>query len=492
MRIKQFSCLLLILLTQVVYSEAQKKQYQPQVTINAGMEIMSNLGGTTNQLPYWMHVNNFGRVDQNSANVINYIEGNSKLFESHNFDIETGVNISSRLSKSSSIFFDRAYLKINAFDFKVLGGRFLDPLTEKENNLSTGSFMYSRNATPIPKIALATDGFNDVPLTNGILRYNGFFGHGWFEEDRYVSNAYLHEKFFYLSIKYDFFEAVGGIVHNVQWGGISQGNRGKLPSDWDTFKEVVFASGSSDQSAPGGEQSNAVGNSVAAYDFSLSLFFDKVDLRAYRLFYLEDKVSTRFRSPWDGIWGLSIKPKGVSLITNILWEHINTKRQDSFAYEPFGTSRYYNNFVYRSGWTYHRRVIGNPLLITDMSDGSDNYPVFNNIIIGHHVGVSGAILPSLDYSLKYTFTRNYGNFTDQIIRRLDPSECNATPATICAELRPISELKKVNNSIVLDLIYVPAKNNRLKYGFSIASDLGELYDNRLGVSLKFEYNLLSK
>jgi hypothetical protein len=489
--VKQLFWVVIILLAHSNCVKAQNQDDQPPYYVKTGFQAISNVQGTGEALPFWMHVNRDGRVYQNSANALNYIEGYSKLFDTKKVDIESGVSLSSRYSDVPVLFFDKAYLKIRAFDFKLMGGRYIDYLSEKENELSTGSFMYSRNATPIPKIAIATDGFVDVPSTKGIIRYNGLFAHGWFEDDRYVSDAYLHEKYFYLSVKYDFFDAVGGIVHNVQWGGVSQGNRGKLPSGWDAYKEVVFASGSSDPNAPEGEQGNVVGNSVAAYDFSLGLYFDKFDLRAYRIFYLEDKVSTRFRSPWDGVWGLSIKPKGIPLVQNILWEHINTKKQDSFDYEPYGTSRYYNNFVYRTGWTYHRRVIGNPLLLTDKSDGSSNYPVYNNIIIGHHFGLSGTIMPGINYSFKYTFTRNYGNFTDQIIRRLDPAECNAIPYTTCAELRPLGDLKKINNSVVLDLNYLPANNRRIKYGLSIASDFGELYDNRLGMMLKLEYNLIS-
>lgn len=469
---------------------AQSGTERPSIDVTTGFELMFNPGGLNESLPFWMHVNRDGRVDQNSANALNYIEATSKLFEDDIFDIETGASISTRINDDPLMFLDKAYLKIRFFDFKFLGGRFIDPLTEKENELSTGSFMYSRNATPIPKIAFATDGFVDIPGTQGIVRYNGLFGHGWFENDRFVRDAYLHEKYFYLSIKYAFFDAVAGIVHNVQWAGVSQGSRGELPSGWGTFKEVVFASGSSDPDAPGGEQSNAVGNSVAAYDFSLGLFFDKFDLRAYRLFYLEDKVSTQFRSPWDGVWGLSVKPKRASLVQNILWEHINTKKQDSFDYEPYGTASYYYNGIYKTGWTYGRRVIGNPLILTDGSDGSSGRPIYNNIIIAHHAGISGSLSSQLKYKLLYTFSRNYGIYPDQIIQSLPPSECNARPATVCAELRPLEELKKINHSFYFEVEGSTSRQPRLNYNAGMGFDYGELYSqNRFGIMLGIEYKL---
>lgn len=453
--------------------------------IKTGFTFMMNPQGFDEDLPFWMHVNRDGRIDQNSANALNYIEGNIQLFKNSIFEIESGGSITSRYSSSPSIFFDKAYVDIKAYNFKLTAGRFIDPLAMKEDELSTGSFMYSRNATPIPKIAFSTDGFVGVPGTNNIVRYNGLFAHGWFENDRYVKNAYLHEKYFYLSIKYAFFDAVGGIVHNVQWSGESQ-SIGQLPTGWQTFWEVITATGSSEETAPGGEQSNAVGNSVAAYDFSLGLYFDNFDMRAYRLFYLEDKVSTRFRSPWDGIWGLTIKPKNNSLIRNIIWEHNNTKRMDSYDFEPRGTASYYNNGIYRTGWTYEGRVIGNPMLLTD---GTTERPIYNNIIIAHHFGLSGSLSNAVNYKMLYTFSRNYGEVQDQIITRLPREDCPGTGGRVCAELRPLEELKKLNHSVMLNFSSTLPQNKRWSYGVNLSADLGESYGDRIGLGVNIEYQL---
>lgn len=484
-----FYLILSFLVTKIVV--AQDLNNNVELNTVLGSSVNLNTAGLDNDLPFWLHANRDGVIDQGSANSISYLAGSGKYFLNKDWRIEVGGKAVLRFSDNSSAFLNEIFMKFQGYDFILAAGKYIDPLAQKEDDLSTGSFMISRNASPIPKIALYTDGFVGVPKTNGIINYSGMFAHGWFEDDRYVKNAYLHQKYLYLKIQYAFFEAVGGIVHNTQWAGISP-TYGELPSGWETFKEVVFASGSSESNAPGGEQNNAIGNSVAAYDFSLKLLFEKVDLKAYRLFYLEDKVSTQFRSPWDGVWGIKIEPKGFRLIDNILWEHVNTKRQDSFDFEPAGTSRYYNNFIYRTGWTYHRRVIGNPLLLTNASDGSgggNNYPIYNNIIIGHHIGFSGKLLSNLRYNLKYTYTRNYGNFTDQIIRRLDPSECDSKPTTTCAELRPLSDVKQINHSAILELIATPANNERFKYGLSLATDFGELYTNRMGIMFKLEYNL---
>lgn len=474
---------LFVLLGMWGHQEAYSQSKENDITITAGSSFYSNLIGLDEELPFWLHANRNGVVDQTSANVLGYISGNGTHNLNDNFSFKAGANIYTRYSDHSA-FVNTLYAKLTGYNFILAAGKFIDPLAKKEDALSTGSFMYSNNAKPIPKIAFYTDGFVGVPGTNGIVRYSGMFAHGWFEDDRYVRDAYLHEKYFYLNIRYAFFDAIGGIVHNVQWAGTSQG-RGKLPSGFKTFREVVFANGSSDSGAPGGEQSNAVGNSVAAYDFSLGLYFNKFDLRAYRLFYLEDKVSTRFRSPWDGIWGLKIEPKEWTLIQNVLWEHINTKRQDAFDFEPRGTASYYNNWIYRTGWTYQGRVIGNPLILTD---GGIERPIYNNIIIGHHIGISGQFMKNLDYSLKYTYSRNYGVAADQVIEQRPNSECGRTSVT-CAVLRPLSEVKKVNHSMMFELRSTLPANKRFSYAIALTSDIGELYEDRMGIMANIEYKI---
>lgn len=451
--------------------------------ISIGTKFLTNAAGFDEDLPFWMHVHNEGMVDQNSANALLYADIRRVLFDENNWKLQAGGRIVSRYSENPAAFFNKLYAKASFHTFTFAAGRFSDPLADKEDELSTGSFIVSHNATPIPKIAFYTDGFTPVPGTNGIVRYNGFFSHGWFEDDRYVKNAYLHQKYFYLNIRYAFFDAVGGIIHNVQWAGESA-SLGKLPSGWDTFTDVVLARGSKDKNAPGGEITNAVGNSVAAYDFSLGLFFKHFDMRAYRLFYLEDKVSTRFRSPWDGIWGLTVKPKNIPFIRNVIWEHINTKRQDSFDFEPRGSASYYNNGIYRTGWTYHHRVIGNPMLLTN---GSINRPVFNNIIIAHHFGLAGELNSRLHYTFKYTYSRNYGVYQDQIIQTL-PRETCPPNGRICAELRPIEEVKKLNHSFSFELNSSFPRLEELEYGIMLSSDIGKLYKNRLGLGLNLEYH----
>ena len=458
------------------------QEIKPKINIKSGIIATSNLRDIQGNLPFWLHSNKNGSIDKNSANISKYLSFKKQLYENDLLKINIDSKLINRFAHSNSAHLEIGSIEIEFDDFKFIAGRFYDPLAIKENNLSIGSFMYSNNALPLPKIAITTKDYVSIPKTNDIIRLNAFLGHGWFNNNRWIQNVFLHEKYLYLNIKYKFFDGKAGIVHNVQWGGYKGAY--KLPNDIRTYFEVIMAKGSSSKNAPSGEDSNVVGNSIGAYDFNLGLVFNNFNLNIYRIFYLEDKVSTRFRSPWDGLWGLIVKPNNSTLIMNIIWEHINTKKMDSFEWEPKGTANYYNHRIYQTGWTYKNRVIGNPLILTN---NSLSRPIFNNLIIGHHIGFDGKLSNNITHQFLYTFTRNYGHYKDQIIEYLPRSECPPIENTVCAELRSISQLKKINHSI-FSAFKIQSKNNKLDYGFSLSTDIGKLYNKVAGISIFLNYN----
>ena len=450
----------------------------PGETLEVGFETYINPAGINEDLPFWLHSQKYGVVDQTSANSFlraNYI---NRLVSKERLDVTFSAMPVVRVSSHSSVYFNRLYLDTRYRGFKLTAGRFLDPLAEKEDPLSTGSFILSRNATPIPKVAFYTDGFLPVPGLWGIMNYKAFISHGWLSDNGEVNNVWLHQKYFYLNLKYRFIEAVGGIVHNVQWAG--ETDTQNFPRDLRSYFETVFALGASSENAPTGDQLNAIGNSVAGYHFGIELDFKPVHISTYRLFYLEDRGSKKFRNGWDGIWTASVKLKKGILISSILYEHINTKRQDSYKFEPRGTSNYYNHWTYREGWSYEGRVIGNSLIT---SDGSEDQPIINNIVIAHNFGVKGNISSFLDYTIKYTVSRNYGIYSDQIIERY-PSD-----RFVIGVLIPLSELKEVNHSLFFELLHSLPANKKYTIGVSLAADVGEFYNNRIGVGLSLKYSI---
>ncbi|HEX6982766.1 MAG TPA: capsule assembly Wzi family protein [Balneolaceae bacterium] len=425
-------------------------------------------------LPFWFYANTDGVVDPESSNLITRLYSYYTSVDTANsFRVRTGFDAYSRFSQNNTLVFNELYGSIGYkfIDLKV--GRFYQTLGLTDDDLTMGSMIVSRNATPIPRIQLSTNGFTDIPLMQGYVQFKALFAHGWFDDERYVSNPYLHQKYFYLKINYKVIEAMGGIIHNVTWGGVDP-DSGQLPSSFSDYLRVISGMGAA-PGAPGGEVTNVIGNSVGAYDFRLNLNFDDFQFKAYRLFYLEDKVSTRFRSPWDGIWGVGIELTDEnSFINEILWEHMNTKRQDSFDDEPRGTASYYYNFIYESGWTYEGNVIGNPLIL---AEPNPNFmmrgPISNNIIVAHHIGIQGRPADRFRYKTFFTYSRNYGTVANQ--RQQE---------------QPYELIGRVDEySMFFQAQYLLAPKYGLSLTGALAFDMGELYENnRLGFQLGIRWD----
>lgn len=461
---------------------AQEKEAQEQ-HLEYGASTSAYVSTGSAGLPFWLYANTDGRVDGQSSNFITqfYSHYRSNVGNSP-FRFESGINISSRFSADNSLFFDELYTSVGWRSLNLKIGRFYNPIGIYDQDLTMGAMTASRNATPVPKIQLATDGYMNIPYTNDHLQFKAMMSHGWLEGNRHVENPFLHQKYLYLKINYGRFEVIGGLIHNVMWGGTSP-KYGKLPSSFSDFLRVFSGSSASpDGTAPPGEVKNAIGNTVAAYNTGVNVDFENFKIKAYRSFYLEDRVAAQFRSPWDGIWGLNFAfDKTGGLVDEVLWEHMNTKRQDGFDYEPWGMSSDYNHFIYKSGWSYENKVLGNPLILYGSNDNfvSDR-KISNNIIVAHHIGIKGQVSERLRYKSMFTYSRNYGTRADQ------------TQKNGFENPEPLGKFRVDEYSAFLKGNYKLLPAAGLSMTAAIAFDIGDLYKNeRFGFQIGLRLDRLA-
>lgn len=450
------------------YQGRSQRDEVTNLSVHSGLYV-----GTGDALPFWFYSNRQGKIDPVSTNFYNEVSFAHTFWEDkeRGLYLGTGANAVLRVADDNSIHFSELFLRAEAIGLKLEAGRFYQPIGLNNHDLSIGSMMVSGNAIPVPKISIATQGFLDLPVGNGVVEYSGMFSHGWLEEDRYVESPYLHQKYLYLKVNIGSFSGIGGFVHNAQWGGTDP-NRGRLPQSFGDYLRLITGRGADESSnAPGGEISNVIGNSVAAYDFGLKYDHEAFTLSLNRMFYLEDKVSTRFRSPWDGVWGfnLEFKEKGV-FIEALTYEHINTKNQDARSFELIGRRDYYDNFVYRSGWTYEDRTLGIPLILFDGTT------ITNNVLVGHHIGMNGNINENFSYKTFLTYSRNYGvrnNWVTGPIRDSIPADRE--------DIIPRDEFRKDQYSLFLDLAYRPDFKQPLAFNLKLSTDMGDLYKDSFGI-----------
>jgi hypothetical protein len=367
------------------------------------------VGATSGDLPFWMAANQYGQIDPRSASALFDVAMRKALQPAKRFDYGIGVEMLGRRSEQSALYAHQLYGALKTGPLRWQAGWREHTSGMVDSTLSMGSTMWSRNASPMPKLSVVVPEYVAIPSTKGFLAVRGYFAHGWFGPDRYIDRPYLHEKYAYLRIRFPGLPVQGhaGFHHNVVWAG-THPTQGDLPDGFSNFARVVLGQGAPEGSNTSiGEQTNAFGNTVAAYDFALTLAVGGVRGQVARQFYIEDTVSLAFRNVWDGLWSLSLRRAETGhLVDALLYEHLSMTRQGARTNlnEPRGPDSYYNNFVYRSGWTYRGRTLGTPLLLA----GEDVPGITNNIVVAHHMGLRGTIRPQLRYRALLTYSRNYG------------------------------------------------------------------------------------
>lgn len=399
---------------------------QDTISINAGINWFQS---NNNYQSHWLQYNQTGIVEDAKSQVL--FDAGIKVPYTVNdkLKFETGMHYVLKPGRYKS-FLQELYFKANYGFLELSVGKQNRLVGLFDPELSSGSMGISSNARPLPIIGAGIPEYWDVPGLKGWLAIKGYLIHGWFEKDRFVESPRLHEKWMYLRIGDKLpVTLVGGFTHFAQWAGMHP-TQGQLPNTFKDFLKVFFARGG----GSGGESSNALGNHLGLYDIGFDIDLNNYNILIYRQKTWEDRSGLmEILNDPDGLLGLCIKPKNQKYISNILYEFMHATWQsgpgipdptDKYPTEednygnPFGgRDDYYNNYIYKSGWTYHDMIIGTPLFYTKdralkfMPDLTDTYGnIVNNRVNGHHFGIQGE-MKFLKYRLLGTFTRNHGTYS---------------------------------------------------------------------------------
>lgn len=452
------------------------------------------------QMPLWLHAGRDGRIHQGEERVGLFEAGYRRAFDPGPdwIQAEAGFNLLTRVSDgANSVHFNELYGHLDLAFMRLSLGRFREQIGLHDGLLSSGGMMLSRNATPTPKIRLSTPDFVDVPGSRGYVSFKARWSEGLLDDSRYVDGARVHQKYLFLRIQpVAELDLMGGIVHNLVWGG-EHPERGRLHNSFDTYFRDITARSHESSITP-------LGNGLGAYDFGFRYRGDGFTVGAHRLFYLEDRVSTRFRSPWDGVWGATLRlhsdrdegpavdpelengppEQGDSapLVSHIVYEYIHTRQQDARpGLDAFGRARYYTHSVWRDGWIYNRHTLGTPLFQIDPDRlGEPDRAVTSNILIGHHVGLAGRMARRFDYRLMGTYARHYGMCTDQLPEGGSCRGSEENPVTERENYRPLEELRRDRYSLLLRV------SAPLRPGVSPLAPIDEQRELGLGLGLQME------
>ena len=412
-------------------------QHVNQYTVEAGGLVSSS------QTPFWLRANQYGVVPLNSPALrlsgglhANYTPTDSTGYRPK-IDWGYGVSVVANVGAANQFLLPEAYVKGRFGAFELYVGRRKEVMGLSDTLLTSGSYIWSGNSLPFPKIQLAIPTYTAVPFTNGIISVMGTFSHGWFEnENRLVRGSYLHQLSIYGRLGKPSWRVrlYGGGNHQVMWAGESDyldntvSSNGKLPSSIKYFPSVVLGTRNPFPDDQGVQtithfEENRIGNHLGSIDFSAEVMLNHWNLFAYRQFVYDDGSLFYGTNLADGLNGLRIKnreqPDGSAFfLRQITAEYLFTGSQggDVFILEDpkrRGRDDYFNNSQYLDGWTYFGRAIGTPFL-TPQPEVSPSLPprygIANNRVSLYHLGVSALVLNKIDVMAKLSISRNAGTY----------------------------------------------------------------------------------
>lgn len=472
-----------------------------------GIEVGAYLSSSTST-PFWLRSNQYGIVPVASPVATGRVgiysnydstRRSTGRWRRSRYDVGYGLNMVGNASQQGSrVLLPEAYVKVRRGVFEVYAGRRREKFGLADSTLSTGSYAWSGNAMPVPKIQLAIPIFTPIRFTKGWVAVQGTYAHGYLDASGYINNTMLHQKSLYLRFgrPNEVFRFYGGFNHQVVWGGRATDTRGilgvipvggKLPADpidyfyvitginkgrGDTTKYTFF------------DRTNRVGNHLGSIDLALEVDLVRHTLYAYRQNLFEDGSLASLINITDGLNGLRIRRNDPNaLVRDILFEFLNTTSQGGpvFVIEEAklrGKDNYFNHQQYRDGWAYRRHTIGTPF-ISPAYGPNGEYPygtlTVNNRVSVFHTGLAGSLpirwsglAGPVTYQAKLSFSRNLGTYDE-------PYE-------------PVRNQFSGYVGIGIPLAILGG----LQVSGSIAADGGTLYQNGIGTFVSLQKNWNSR
>lgn len=366
------------------------------------------LGANNNSLPFWMYRNTNDRL-RSQTNAMGFVRGSVSYYFSEDsfFEIGAGV-VAADGFVDTVVHRDELYISYqNSWLKATLGSK--TPYQKFQGlSIVADNFLLSGNARALPGLIVEANEpiqiLKRFELDWGIAHYN-------LNDDRDADGAMVHYKRLGLTYKLNEKNSIkGGIEHYAQWGGTSP-EFGKLPDSFDDFLKV-FRAALGNEDAPVGDRLNSIGNHLGVYNLEYIHTSESGYYTLYHQHPFEDGSGSGLKNFPDGIWGIYYGPNTRDydgFLKGFLIEFIQTTNQSDGADTGSGNDNYFNNGIYKSGWTYHNATIGIPLIVPYDSGLFIRINRSRSI----HFGIAMAV-KKWSFESKVSFVENIGTLSDPI------------------------------------------------------------------------------
>lgn len=422
------------------YAFAQEESKTEKVRFTAALETIISSDSVK---PFWARANKFGTVPI-EGNMFALDLGMVKEYDSlytrarelKKWDLGYGARFFGGINKQEPILFlPEAYVKARWKHLELYAGRRQEIFGLVDSTATSGSYIWSGNAMPLPKVQIHTPGF--LPLTKrGFLSMKAGLSHGWFSDNGTVKNHWLHQKWLYGKIgrndsKVQF---SAGMNHQVMWGGYSEtlkdvggstaptidGFLAPFPFYSYQFVLIPFLQKFIPPDAnkvPGYDGGLAIGNQLGSVDlaFDIKLYSSRLLIYAQQPYDFARSLAN-LNNIEDGLYGISLTNRN-KIIRKICLEYFDSRSQGRFRFGELQTSNFgeVDNYFFHGqyqSWSNQGNIIGNPFIIDEyFIDGTRR---FNNRLFYYFASVMGQV-KEISYALKYVNSTNLGTYGRELM-----------------------------------------------------------------------------
>lgn len=449
-----------------------------EYTFETGAEV--NLGaGSGDFTPFYIHSNRHGKITQaNNAQLELWAQDTLSL--SKRFDFAWGLDVVGgyaskvdyrRWNPDTHEFYNNpqgpAPVWIQQLYGEVKWRCLYLSLGLKDRNscfvdqeLSSGDLLWSGNSRGIPEARIGFVDFQNIPFTNKWVQIDACISYGKFIDTDWINNHFDYysgkrnpgsfwtykrialrsnpEKPFMLQFGFQMSGLFGGWTYFYSKGeyNTKHNNYGGFKDFFLMILPINFDNGNG--------EGYKVGDHKGTWDVAARYRFKNgSSLRAYAQWLWEDGSGLLKQNGWDGLWGLEWKAGRRWWIDGAAVEYLdlthmggplsyapgfNNTGGANIPYPAHGRDSYYNNFYYRSYVNYGLNM-GTPMVQGILFNTGDNPDLINNDLIpyfrvrGFHVAVKGSILPNLEYMVKYSHRKAWGDTNSYTLIHPTHADC---------------------------------------------------------------------
>lgn len=383
-----------LILSFPFFSHAQNLTYD-------GSFSAVGLAFSDEESPFWLHSNKRGRVNETS-NLSGVLSGRAVYNLTSTASISIGGGVLYQDGYVDDVQLDESFLSFSNGWLTAYVGRKQREELYKGLSATNENILFSLNARPLPGISFRTN----RPLyfwKSAGLGVEAGLEEFFTDDERYVKDTRIHHKFVSLIFSgIPNYQFKVGMQHFVQWGGTSP-DFGPLPDGFKDYLQVISGRGVGEE-VGGGNEVNGLGNHLGSYELGVKTSTNQFNIELIYNHLFEDGSGMRLGNTPDGRYGIFISDKEPGKwMDAFMYELYYTKHQSRTSSGTDGADNYFNNNLYRSGWTYHNRILGVPFIYLD----EDRFRVANNIVLAHHVGIAGNFV-DYPYTILASYRKNYG------------------------------------------------------------------------------------